>query len=79
MEGNDLKDLPHEPAQGADGLSAPLRSFLQQRLDKNSTVWLVSHQDSPDALSAWLSLTTLPDDAQNLMTQVQTFGVPRPM
>jgi hypothetical protein len=75
LEVNDLQDLPVQPAAGADGLARPLRSFLRQRLDKNSLVWLVSHLDRPDVLSAWLSLTNLPADAQRIMAQVQTFGV----
>jgi hypothetical protein len=74
VEVNDLKDLPLKPAQGADGLAPPLQSFLRQRLDKGSLVWLVSHLESPDVLSKWLTLTNLPDDAQQIMTQVQTFG-----
>jgi hypothetical protein len=75
IEVNDLNDLPLKPAQGADGLAPPLQSFLRQRLDKGSLVWLVSHLENRDVLSDWLTYTTLPDDAQNLMTQVQTFGV----
>jgi hypothetical protein len=74
VEVNDLRDLPAKPAQGSEGLAPPLRSFLRQRLDKGSLVWLVSHLESPDVLSDWLKLTNLPEDAEKIMTQVQTFG-----
>jgi hypothetical protein len=71
----DLNAIPDTPRRGADGLPAPLRTYLEKRLARGTLLWVAGHLDQPDVLGPALTLGQVPPEVQQLVMTIQTFGI----
>jgi hypothetical protein len=70
----DLEAVPEAPRRGSEGLPAPLRRCLEQRVPMGTLIWLVGHLDQPDLLSPLLTMSQAPPEVQQLVSTIQTWG-----
>jgi hypothetical protein len=72
---DDLDAVPSRPRPGGEGLAAPLRSALAERLPANSALWLAAHFDEFPAVGDLLAFNANKHELLESLLRMRTWVV----
>lgn len=75
LTAKDLDAVPATPRTGIDHLQAPLRSLIEERVDRTAFAWVAAHRDTWDKTIMQTWLLMMPQRDREALDKMRTMGV----